>query len=175
MNLKLAFLAAAAATCLSLSAQATTLVENSGWQGDDFLAADVPSSNGPWAFTVADTAVFSIVDCCVVGDVYKLFDTATSTLLATTTYYAGSGVQADATVYGDFWVSADWSKLAYNVGPGSYSFTITSNAGGGAQGSFGVRLDSAAVPEAGTWALMIVGFAGMGAALRRRRVVLAAA
>jgi hypothetical protein len=32
-----------------------------------------------------------------------------------------------------------------------------------------------AVPEAGTWALMIVGFAGMGAALRARRQGLAAA
>lgn len=34
---------------------------------------------------------------------------------------------------------------------------------------------SAAVPEAGTWALMIVGFAGMGAALRARRQGLIAA
>lgn len=175
MNLKLAFLAAAAAACLSLPAQATTLVENSGWHGDDFTAADVPSSNGPWTFTVADSAVFSIVDCCVVGDVYKLYDTITSSLLATTTFYAGSGVQVDASLFGDSWISADWSKLAYNVGPGSYSFTITSNAVGGAPGSFGVRLDSAAVPEAGTWALMIVGFAGMGAALRRRRMAIAAA
>lgn len=36
-----------------------------------------------------------------------------------------------------------------------------------------IRIDAAAVPEPGTWALMLAGFAGLGVALRRRAVLAA--
>lgn len=48
--------------------------------------------------------------------------------------------------------------------------TSLRNIGGGVRGSF-----SAAVPEPGTWALMILGFGGAGAMLRTRRRELTAA
>ena len=166
MTLRNVLLSAVAAAFLALPASASVLVENTGWQDDILSAANSTTDNSPWTFTIADTATFSVVDCCVVGDVYKLYDGAT--LLKTSTFYAGSGVQASGG-YGSFWTSPAYSKLAFAVGPGSYSFTIVGDGVGGIPAGLGVRLDSGAVPEASTWAMMLMGFGGLGAMLRRTR------
>lgn len=171
-NMILGLASAAAVALVALPASATVLLENSGWQPDDVILADTPSDNGPWTFSIADNATFSVVDCCVVGDVYKLFDGVT--LLSTSTFYAGAGVQASG-FYGTYWTDPNYSKLAFAVGPGSYTFTVTGNVAGG-PASFAVRLDSnTGVPEPATWALMLVGFGGLGAGLRRARRQSAAA
>lgn len=64
---------------------------------------------------------------------------------------------------------------AVDVGAGPFSittrYTVTGSGTGGAFGTIGV----AAVPEPGTWALMIMGFGGAGAMLRSRRRALVAA
>ena len=77
MRLQFALLAAVAAVSMALPAHALPLVENSGWQDDIINSRDAPSLNSAWTFTIGDNAVFSVADCCIVGDVYKLFDTAT--------------------------------------------------------------------------------------------------
>jgi len=180
MTLRKAFFGAAMAVALAAPAYAladTPIIENSGWQNDQIDFVDTPSEGSNWTFTVADNAVFSLIDCCIVGDVYKLYDSVTSTLLATSTFTPGafSDVQNEGAYFGS-WTDPDYSRIAYNVGPGSYSFSITGNGAGGLSAGFGVRLDSASgAPEASTWAMMLIGFAGMGATLRsaRRKTVTA--
>jgi len=181
MTLRKAFFGAAMAVALAAPAYAladTPILENSGWQNDQIDFADTPSEGSSWTFTVADNAVFSVLDGYIVGDVYKLFDSVSSTLLATGTFTPGSfsDVQASADYFGGLWTDASYSRIAYNVGPGSYSFTVTGDGAGGLSAGFGVRLDSASgAPEASTWAMMLIGFAGMGATLRsaRRKTVTA--
>jgi hypothetical protein len=55
------------------------------------------------------------------------------------------------------------ANTAYNV-----NITGTSNVAGAISGNVTIR-NAAAVPEPATWALMILGFAGVGMAMRRRR------
>jgi PEP-CTERM motif-containing protein len=175
MTLRLALVGVAAtvATLAALPAMADTpLTENTGWLSDVADAADTPSEGSAWTFDISDNAVFSVVDCCIVGDIYELL--SGTTLLATSTFYAGTGVQSGG-AYGSYWTDSAFSKIAYSVGPGSYAFTVTGNGAGGLPAGFGVRLDSAAgVPEPATWGLMLVGFGGLGALMRGRRAALTA-
>ena len=68
---------------------------------------------------------------------------------------------------GKWWFTADIfdaaSGLTYNVAAkDAFGPTCTGDCGGGGQGS---------VPEPATWAMMIMGFGGVGALMRRRRTV----
>lgn len=45
---------------------------------------------------------------------------------------------------------------------------------GGQESTFNFEVDAATVPEPATWAMMLMGFGGLGAMLRRRRGILAA-
>ena len=58
--------------------------------------------------------------------------------------------------------------LPGSLGAGSYHLTFSGNSpsGGSESGNLTFRL---AVPEPGTWALMLLGFGGIGLAMRRRR------
>jgi len=160
------FLAAAlaGAVIVAFPVQATNLPLNAGWQDDTLDAVGSPTENSPWTFTISSSAWLSVVDCCISGDTYTLSGDVTGV----TTFYAGSAsdVQASGS-YGSYWTDASYSKLAQLLAPGSYSFSITGDGVGGIPAGLGVRLDSAAVPEAATWALMLVGFGGIGVALRR--------
>lgn len=62
-------------------------------------------------------------------------------------------------------------KLASTLVPaGSYMFSFTGNAGPSAGALTGnVTIMAAPVPEAATWAMMILGFGAMGMMIRRRR------
>ena len=76
----------------------------------------------------------------------------------------GSGTWADWT--------ASYTATGADAG-GPISIVLTS---GGAQSDWdNVRLTSGAVPEPATWAMMLVGFGGLGAAMRSRRKQAAAA
>ena len=60
------------------------------------------------------------------------------------------------------------SLLPGSLGIGSYHLTFSGNSptGGSESGNLLFRL---AVPEPGTWAMMLLGFGGIGLAMRRRR------
>jgi len=65
--------------------------------------------------------------------------------------------------------------VEFFFGPGS--FGLPGNGGGAGQGAgiYQLDIELAPVPEPAAWALMLVGFAGLGAALRRRRGTVASA
>jgi hypothetical protein len=93
-----------------------------------------------------------------------------------------SGAGPEALVFSGTFADA-WSSNSFNLTPfiggaGTYtlSFTEVDN-----QGFYNVGLDnvsltqSGGVPEPASWALMLTGFAGLGAMLRNRRRVMTAA
>lgn len=73
-------------------------------------------------------------------------------------------------------LGGNYSEGTVLAGAGPYSwtqkYTITATSGA-AQRSASPTALAAAVPEPGTWALMILGFGGAGAMIRRRRLVAA--
>ncbi len=151
-------------------AMATTILVDSGWQNDTVTAAGLPTSKSAWTFTVTTSAVLSITDYFIPGDVY----TISGDLVGVTQFYAGSDADVQATgFYGDAWSDDSYSKIALRVGPGSYTFSITGDGGGGGTpAGFGLRLDSSAVPETASWVLMTIAFGMIGFAMRRSGVAL---
>lgn len=61
-----------------------------------------------------------------------------------------------------------WDLNLVDLGPGSHTITVHGSVVSG-PASYTGTLNVAAVPEPATWAMMIMGFGGMGAVLRRRR------
>jgi hypothetical protein len=57
----------------------------------------------------------------------------------------------------------------YSNGPGPGSYTLERNSGAISNGDFALSQIAGTVPEPATWGLMLVGFGGLGAMLRRRR------
>ena len=123
------------------------------------------------AGSVSGSAAFLSFDYLPYDDdaFVRIFDQLTSQTL----FSASIGSVGD---YGE----TGWTQFSANLGPGSYTLqaAVRNNVDNGVdsallldnvsiQGSVGV------VPEPGAWALMILGFGGAGAALRRRRMVLA--
>ncbi len=168
---RLAFrcLAAAAVMLSPVPAMATNLIVDSGWQDDTLLVAGLPTSNSAWTFTVTTSAILSVTDYFIPGDIY----TISGGLAGVTQFYAGSESDIQATgSYGDAWADDSYSKIALRVGPGTYSFSITGDGGGGGTpAGLGVRLDTSAVPEAASWTLMVVAFGMVGFTMRRARGV----
>ncbi len=148
------------------SAQAAVLLSGSGWQDDIAPKSGVPTTNSAWTFAVAEASVLSIVDRFIPGDIYTL----TGGVAGATTFFAGSAADVQASgPYGSFWLNASYSKLAVRIGPGAYSFSISGNGKGGSPSGLGIRLDPGAVPEPGSWALLVTAFGVVGTMLRRRR------
>ena len=61
-----------------------------------------------------------------------------------------------------------WSMGATSIGAGTHTLKVLGS-WGTKGGAYSGTLNFDAVPEPATWALMILGFAGIGAAMRRRR------
>lgn len=154
-----------------LPASATTLLAGSGWQDDTATAPGVPSNGSTWDFTLTGNGLFSVTDAFLTGDVYTLSGGATGS----TTFYAGSAMDVQATgFYGAEWTNSGYSKIAVSLLAGTYSISIAGNCGAGCPAGFAVRVDdvaASAVPESATWAMMLIGFGGIGFAVRRRRSI----
>ena len=169
MKTKLLIAAVFAAASVPASAS-TALALGSGWQGDTLNVVGQPTTGSSWTFTVASGAHFSVVDCCRPGDTYTLSGGTTGA----TTFYAGSGVQADGSFFGNYWPDASFSKIDKYLGAGTYAISITGDGFGGLPAGLAVRLDST-VPEPATWVMALAGFGLVGFALRRRTTGMVAA
>lgn len=177
-RLLLAFSCLALSVAAAAPASATTLVANSGWNYDEVAAVNAASDLSPWTFTLTTSAVFSLVDGFIAGDVYTVYVDGVGTPVGTSTFYAGSATDVQTTInnidsFSSDWVNASYSKLAVTLGPGTYAFDIQGNAGDNFPAGLGVRLD--AVPEPATWMMFLLGFGILGFATRSRREGVAAA
>jgi hypothetical protein len=133
-----------------------------GWTPDHVSQQDpVPSVMSPYVYNLTVPAIFRITDCCVQGDVYKVFDQAI--LILTTDDWS-----AKAPLGGDpwEWTHAGWAKGEVLLGPGFHSLDITGVITGGLPAGFYARID--AVPEPSAVILVGAGLALLG--LLRKRV-----
>lgn len=151
------------------------------WDGS--FQYDIFSDNGgtptPGAALASGSASITPVDTgtawCCGGDAYLFqFNFATPfTAAANTTYWLGIHAAADYSNRGEiYWVSTAGNGTS--AGQESIGGTLDNWSNNGTEHAFFLT-DGAAVPEPATWAMMIVGLGGAGAALRRRRQILALA
>ena len=184
-------LAAGVSAVLAASgAHATTdfLVEGTGWHYGESHAQNSASmynfdgSGGVFTLqtVITTTEDLSFVDGYVPGDKYSL-KIAISSGSATynTQFLDGTNFDPISNLYagpygstfGPDWLSATYGHAQVQLSPGTYTITVkdlcSSSACGGYPAGWGIRLD--AVPEASTWALMLLGVGGLGGALRSRR------
>lgn len=97
-------------------------------------------------------------DCCVAGDQFALVLNGT-TLAATTTTVSGG-------VFSYF-----FDDIVLAVGANTFGVTVTGLAPGHLSGgaSYSFSAVTSAVPEPGTWAMLLLGFGAIGHAMRRNR------
>jgi hypothetical protein len=165
---------AVAATSAPPSLADTALVVGSGWQYDQIDALSTPSEGSNVTFTVAagSADIFRLSDAFNPGDVYTVSwdggaDTASS-VFVTYSDFSTNDTGPFGSTFAPAWLTSSYSHLLLDFGPGTYSLSVEGNCAGGCPAGFGYRLDSD-VPEPATWALMLAGFGGLGAALRSRR------
>jgi hypothetical protein len=168
----------AGALALAGPSGAVALVAGTGWQSDTVDSAGASSANSPVTFTVAPgaTDIFSLTGALGLKDVYTVTINGGATAMSTVTLYPTSfdnTLGPDAATAGPAWIDAGTSHLQLDFAAGTYQLVIASNcASGSCPTQFADRLDtlsSAPVPEPATWAVMLTGFGGVGALIRRRR------
>lgn len=193
-RLTIALAASAAAALVATAASAATYADN--WTvsptggisvvfGDNGLgvagAETVPGETittqnynaGTGDFT--DTFSFMLPDGVVGFTLSSMGFETNSSLMLTSLKFNGADVDFTNTLNG----SGGWTVQAAD-GPypvvlgGPQVLTISGNGGPQAVFSGTGTFSRAVVPEPGTWALMILGFGGAGAMLRRRRMPVAA-
>jgi hypothetical protein len=175
--LNTSLLAAAVLTSLVSSASATVVVAGAGWVEGVILSAGGTSTDSPLTFTVAagQTDLFSLSDAFQTGDVWTVTPNSGSALFTTTQTNVSARVANFPNIVGDdatydaAWTNGTFGHLQLVLGAGTYSINVTGNGAGGIPAHFGYRLDVSAVPEPSTWAMMILGFLGLGFVAYRRK------
>ena len=148
-------------------------------------AANALSTSSPIELIVpvGDLGTFSLTDGYIAGDVYRVtvgfvphgnvFTVASAVgAIYPTTFVNNLGPYA--VPFAADWLNSSFSHLQLTLTSGIYYLDIRnlkSDNKGGYPAGFGERLDVfAAIPEASTWAMLGVGFAGIGfVGLSRRR------
>jgi len=165
-----------AALALAAPSYATVLIVNTGWQYDQVDAANAASIDSPITFTVPTgaTDLFSLSDGFKTGDVYTVTVDGVITSISTLSLYSTPFVNNFGPAASDFaadWLNKGFAHLQLSFGPGTYSLVVKGNGGGGLPAGVGERLDNGAlaIPEPATWLTMLLGFGGLGLAMRDRR------
>jgi hypothetical protein len=179
---RLAVSAAAGVAALAMAAQshATAIVADSGWQDDTVAALNTPSTDSPITFSIGagETGLFSLSDCCIAGDIYKVVINGVITATSTFTLYStpfNNDLGPAAATYAPDWLDSTLSHLQLTFGPGDYSLVVEGNGAGGFPAGVGERLDVLGIPEPATWLTMLFGFGALGLSMRNTRRKQAAA
>jgi PEP-CTERM motif-containing protein len=176
-------LALAAATALSFGSAASAAVMVSG---ASVIGLNNPDPSAPGSIvTVGNTTTINFGQNAVANPdfsasftIHNDADGLYSAILQTS--YFGGVIFDSASLGGNPLSPASGDGSSFTLGrtffaAGDYLFTLTghtTDVGGSFTGNITIR---PAVPEPGTWALMILGFGGIGLAMRRRRTLRAQA
>jgi hypothetical protein len=175
---QLAVGAALGAVTLAVAApsSATALLVNTGWQYDQVNAANAASQNSPITFTVpaGTTDLFSLSDGFAAGDIYKVTINGVISAITTFSLYStpfDNNLGPAAGFFATDWLDGRFAHLQLSFAPGTYSLVVYGNGAGGIPAGVGERLDNGtlAIPEPATWLTMLVGFGGVGMAMRNAR------
>jgi opacity protein-like surface antigen len=172
----LAATAAAVVLAASAPAAAVPLILDGGWYGDLVITAGSNADGGPFTFLLSAPAFLRLTDNRRPGDTFTATDVGNA--LSITSTFTTDGAMVPIDDDGVAWTDLSYSRFSLLLGPGSYSFDVTTQCESGCAAGFSIRLDSApaspGVPEPASWAMLIAGFGLTGAAMRRRRVERAA-
>jgi hypothetical protein len=182
-SMKMKFAIAIASLALSTTAHAVPIVVGQWYtfgfggvgsalvDGTGFTLGTNPAAPAsgapPWTFTLAGLGTLTVLDGFDSGDRFTMSDFGAG-IGTTSVPVTGTNCGSDIGVCSG---TAAMSKATFNLSAGNHSITgvaSTSPFGGGA-GFFIVRNVQGAIPEAATWAMMLVGFGVVGGALRSRR------
>jgi hypothetical protein len=188
-NILLTGAAAAILSAVALPALAVDNISLNTWYTGSFTTTNTPVFGPPfatatdptalaapagtmWTITLASAEPLTVVDLQTSGDVFEIFDNGVS--LGDTSTPVDFGTDVCALSISCSLSNSDYSRGVFFLGAGTNVITMEyiGNVGGG-DVAFAVG-SAVSVPEPATWALMLAGFAGLGAALRGRRKALAA-
>ena len=123
----------------------------------------------PWTITLSGPGKLTVTDVEIPGDQFTLYDNGVllGTTSAPTPDFGVNVGECISCALGD----PEFSKGVFLLGAGVHNFTgVQDGVINFGDGDFKVSL-----PEPGTWAMMMIGLGGIGAAMRsRRKAVLAA-
>lgn len=148
--------------------QATTIAVDTGWLDGTIYST---SDSIPFDFTLTTAGIFSLTDCCAVGDVWTVSgDISGVSTVGLAPVALTLGLGSFTSFFDPAWTSAASSFIQLSLAAGSYSFSVSGDGGGGLSASFGVRVDTSPVPIPAAGLLLFGALAGMGAVSRRRKV-----
>ena len=155
-------------------AATVTISVGDGWHDFGFGGVGSNWSNS-FAFTLLSTATLRVTDAFLSGDRFNILQILpTSVSLGQTSAPGSSGDQVGGN-YDAAFADSRWSSGSFVFGPGSYEVTGTVTASPFGGGGGAVQLVAggvaSAVPEPATWAMMLIGFAGLGLASRRKQAL----
>jgi hypothetical protein len=182
----LAAVAVAGVASAPVHADTIALVDGGGWYQFYFGAPDFGNAGfqdavgNPldFSFTLTKSTILRIVDGGFSGDQFDVSVNGVDKGLTSTPVFAAADVEYGpfsddhecfSCAFFDPAYNTDFSHGAYLLGPGTYDVTGAATLSPFFSGAAGISLG--AVPEPATWAMMLTGFFGLGAALRlgRRR------
>jgi hypothetical protein len=149
------------------AAKADVLIVGGGW--DQFSFGSPGSSfSTDFTFTLSNPAVFRVTDAFIDGDQFAI--SINGAFVANTSTPANDGTNIGSNFDAAF-ASPLFSHGAFDLGPGTYDVTgtVVQNAAGFTSGGAAAELVATAVPEPSTWAMMILGFCGLGFMACRRK------
>jgi PEP-CTERM motif len=186
VNLVAARAAIALALCAAGLAHATTTPLAANGQWVEFDVDDVQAQLGgvewidytdgsalSFTFTVTAPVELRVVDAGFAGDTFNVTVNGLSQLTSAVPVTAYSATQAAVTNFDAAWAAPSFSRGSWLLtAPGTYTVTgvlaqSVTNAGAALNATIGAVM-LAAVPEPGTWALLLAGLAVLGVTARRR-------